>query len=124
MYSRLRTKASEADQRRVSVPVTVRTLETMLRLATAHAKLRLAKQVEVDDLDVAVKLLNMTIFNEPDQDEEQEAEEVEDEMQVDKQQPAAGDDGVVPLARKASRAQRARRRGAAAAEEQEEEIEE
>ncbi len=52
-YSALRTKALTYDQSKVSVPITVRTLETMIRLATAHAKLRLSKQVEQDDIDVA-----------------------------------------------------------------------
>lgn len=42
-YSALRTKALNYDQSKVSVPITVRTLETLIRLATAHAKLRLSK---------------------------------------------------------------------------------
>jgi DNA replication licensing factor MCM3 len=61
-YSALRTKALNYDQNKVSVPITVRTLETMIRLATAHAKLRLSKTVEPSDIDVAVQLLNGSIF--------------------------------------------------------------
>ena len=36
----------------------------MIRLATAHAKLRLASHVDVEDLDLALKFLYMTIFRE------------------------------------------------------------
>jgi len=41
LYSVIRQKAAYADQSKISCPVTVRTLETMIRLATAHAKLHL-----------------------------------------------------------------------------------
>lgn len=64
IYGALRNKAANYDQRKVSVPVTVRTLETLLRLATAHAKISLKKEVEASDLDMALGLLNMTIFRE------------------------------------------------------------
>ena len=61
-YSALRNKAQNYDPNRVAVPITVRTLETMIRLATAHAKLRLSKNVEPTDIDIAVTLLNTCIF--------------------------------------------------------------
>jgi len=55
----------------------------MIRLATAHAKLRLAQHVEVTDMDLALKLLNMTIFREDPADEEVEEEpEADEEMEV------------------------------------------
>jgi DNA replication licensing factor MCM3 len=80
-YAGLRTKALNYDQAKVSVPVTVRTLETMIRLATAHAKLRLSKQVEEHDLDVAIGLLNYSIFQElaiiKEEDEEDDDEIVQ-----------------------------------------------
>lgn len=44
--------------------MTARTEETMIRLATAHAKLRASKTVEMSDFDVANKMLNASIFNE------------------------------------------------------------
>lgn len=44
--------------------MTVRSLETIIRLATAHAKMRLSKSVQTDDVDVAIMLMNYCIFNE------------------------------------------------------------
>lgn len=60
----MRKKAGNADQNKISQPVTVRTLETILRLATAHAKLRYSKRVEVTDIDQACVMLRETIFQE------------------------------------------------------------
>jgi DNA replication licensing factor MCM3 len=41
----------------MSVPITVRTLETIIRLATAHAKLTLAKTVDGANIEIACDLL-------------------------------------------------------------------
>jgi len=53
-YSFLRLKAAKTDQDKVAVPITVRTLETMIRLATAHAKMRISKVVSPEDVDIAL----------------------------------------------------------------------
>lgn len=64
LYSVIRAKAVGHDQNKVSSPVTVRTLETIIRLATAHAKLRMSKIIEQPDIDIAVNMVHMSIFGE------------------------------------------------------------
>jgi DNA replication licensing factor MCM3 len=58
----------------------------MIRLATSHAKLRLSKNVEPTDIDVAVSLLNESIFQEvakPEKEEEPEFVDDENETMFD-----------------------------------------
>eukprot|EP01035_Chromulina_nebulosa_P017748 gene17748-23347_t len=58
-YGSMRSK-----QTKKNLPVTARSLETMIRLSTAHAKLRLSDIVEVIDVDEALLLLNFVMFHE------------------------------------------------------------
>lgn len=61
-YSRLRSQeAVESDAARTQ-PVTVRTLETLIRLSTAHAKARLSKNVEQQDAQAAIELVQFAYF--------------------------------------------------------------
>ena len=73
-YSFMRIKAQQTDGDKVAVPVTVRTLETIIRLATAHAKMRFSKEVKEEDIDIAIQLLNHCIFGEEIEEEEDEKE--------------------------------------------------
>ncbi|EFY99228.1 component of the MCM2-7 complex [Metarhizium robertsii] len=63
IYVGLRNDEMEGNQRRTS-PLTVRTLETIIRLATAHAKARLSSRVEDQDAAAAEAILRFALFKE------------------------------------------------------------
>jgi len=67
-YSALRNDELERNQRKTS-PMTARTLETLIRLATAHAKSRLSNRVEEKDAEVAESILRFALFKEVVQDQ-------------------------------------------------------
>ena len=46
-----------------SLPVTARTLETLIRLSSAHAKARLSRNVEEKDAEKAMELLRFAIYH-------------------------------------------------------------
>jgi len=60
-YANLRASDFEADVARTQ-PVTPRALETLIRLATAHAKSRLSKTIEEQDAEVAIQLVQFAYF--------------------------------------------------------------
>ena len=68
IYVGLRNDEMEGNQRRTS-PLTVRTLETIIRLATAHAKARLSNRVEERDAAAAEAILRFALFKEVVEDE-------------------------------------------------------
>ncbi|PHH75749.1 hypothetical protein CDD83_4367 [Cordyceps sp. RAO-2017] len=63
IYVGLRNDDMEGNQRRTS-PLTVRTLETIIRLATAHARARLSSKVEEQDAVAAETILRYALFKE------------------------------------------------------------
>ena len=92
-YSSLRNDLINSNQRHTA-PITARTLETLIRLATAHAKLRLSKTVDSKDAKVAEQLLRFALFRDVPKktrkkkqrvdlsdDEEEEEEEEDDEQE-------------------------------------------
>ncbi len=68
IYVGLRNDDMESNQRKTS-PMTVRTLETLIRLATAHAKSRLSNRVEDRDAAAAEAILRFALFKEVVEDE-------------------------------------------------------
>lgn len=62
-YSSLRNDELEGNQRKTS-PMTARTLETLIRLSTAHAKARLSNVVLEQDAKIAESILRFALFKE------------------------------------------------------------
>ncbi len=58
-YANMRSK-----QTRRNLPITARSLETIIRLATASAKCRLSQTVEEQDAETALDLINFVMFHE------------------------------------------------------------
>ena len=74
-YSALRNDELEGNQRKTS-PMTARTLETLIRLATAHAKARLSHKVEEKDAEAAEAILRFALFKEVVEDERKKRRKV------------------------------------------------
>ncbi|XP_060722866.1 zygotic DNA replication licensing factor mcm3-like [Tachysurus vachellii] len=97
-YTRLRNQEQMGSDIARTSPVTVRTLETLIRLATAHAKARMSKSVELVDTEVAVELVQFAYFKkvlekekkrrhgERDADSDDEEDEEEEDQGTPKQQ--------------------------------------
>ncbi|KEP63023.1 UNVERIFIED_CONTAM: MCM2/3/5 family protein [Hammondia hammondi] len=66
-------------------PVTARTLEAVVRLATAHAKLKMQKWVTPDDVRVAKGMILYTLFGEEPDEEDSDAESEEEEGEDDEE---------------------------------------
>jgi DNA replication licensing factor MCM3 len=95
-YAELRTRAVEAAARESSFPITARTLETLIRLSTAHAKARLDSEVTVADCEAVQKLLKYAIEHDTGvkgKDAKEIAERADDEENEEEdEQKSRGDD--------------------------------
>jgi len=98
IYVGLRNDDMESNQRKTS-PMTVRTLETLIRLATAHAKSRLSNRVEDRDAAAAEAILRFALFKEVVEDESRKKrrktrplEDEEDANNSDSSDDSDGDD--------------------------------
>ena len=103
-WSKLREMSIEDDNKRKVIPVTVRTLESLIRLSTAFAKARLSQKVEKKDAEQAFVLLLNTIFqgNEEKEDEEEDnkmdlVEEEEDDKKKKKSKKKEKKEEIIPL---------------------------
>ncbi|KAJ3099897.1 MCM DNA helicase complex subunit [Phlyctochytrium planicorne] len=61
-YGKLRMEKDGVEEKFRTMPVTPRTLETLIRLSSAHAKLRLSNRVEIEDTDAALSILEFALY--------------------------------------------------------------
>ncbi|EWC43512.1 DNA replication licensing factor mcm3 [Drechslerella stenobrocha 248] len=81
-YSALRNDEVEHNQRKTS-PMTARTLETLIRLSTAHAKARLSRKVEERDAKAAEEILRYALFKEIVETERRKRRRLEETLDSD-----------------------------------------
>ncbi|KAL2153359.1 hypothetical protein VTH82DRAFT_4514 [Thermothelomyces myriococcoides] len=92
IYVGLRNDDMESNQRKTS-PMTVRTLETLIRLATAHAKARLSNRVEEQDAAAAESILRFALFKEVVEDESRKKRRKTRPLEDEEDSSSSGDDG-------------------------------
>lgn len=94
-YSGLRNDDLQGNERRTS-PLTARTLETLIRLSTAHAKSRLSSRVEVQDAVQAKEILRFALFKEVVQPERKKRRRMNNSQDdVSEEEDDSSDDGDV-----------------------------
>ncbi|VAH20302.1 unnamed protein product [Triticum turgidum subsp. durum] len=92
-YAELRDGSANAKAGGGTLPITARTLETIIRLSTAHAKMKLRHEVLKTDVEAALQVLNFAIFHKELTDME-DREQRETEKQQAEQDAGAGGDNV------------------------------
>jgi len=60
-------------ERNQTLPITARCLETIIRLSTAHAKLRLSKKIKMEDVDAAMNVLQFALTHDADPEHKKKA---------------------------------------------------
>merc|ERR1719319_1192771 len=111
-YTKLRANDLESDVAKTA-PVTARCLETLIRLATAHAKARLSKVVEIQDAELAIQLVQFAYFKKVETKKGKRARS-EDDSEEKKETPRkrarieGGDDDAMTAERRKMKARRRR----------------
>uniref|UniRef100_A0A8C9PI89 DNA replication licensing factor MCM3 n=1 Tax=Spermophilus dauricus TaxID=99837 RepID=A0A8C9PI89_SPEDA len=90
-YSRLRSQDSMSSDTARTSPVTARTLETLIRLATAHAKARMSKTVDLQDAEEAVELVQYAYFKKVLEKEKKRKKRSDDESETEDEEKSQKD---------------------------------
>ncbi|XP_065082622.1 DNA replication licensing factor Mcm3-like [Ochlerotatus camptorhynchus] len=107
-YSRLRSQdLMDSDVARTQ-PVTARTLETLIRLSSAHAKARMARTVTEKDAQAAIELIQFAYFKKVLEKEKKKRKRAEDDSDDEEQE--EDDEGEVAPSTQESRASRRAKR--------------
>ncbi|XP_074189169.1 DNA replication licensing factor MCM3 isoform X1 [Rhinolophus sinicus] len=91
-YSRLRSQDSMSSDTARTSPVTARTLETLIRLSTAHAKARMSKTVDLQDAEEAVELVQYAYFKKVLEKEKKRKKQHEDESETEDEEEKSQED--------------------------------
>jgi len=98
-YTCLRNDDMEKNQRKTS-PMTARTLETLIRLSTAHAKARLSQKVEEKDARAAEEILRFALFKEVVVENRRKRRRIEDNDDEEDEESDPEVEGEIPRTRK------------------------
>ncbi|ERN03397.1 hypothetical protein AMTRI_Chr02g261900 [Amborella trichopoda] len=103
-YAELRSGSADVKSTGGTLPITARTLETIIRLSTAHAKLKLRNEVLQVDVEAALKVLNFAIYHKELTDMEEREQDWERELEKKRKSDHGGGDtgGTNQSARAAS----------------------
>lgn len=85
-YSKLRSEDLVSNDVARTQPVTARTLETLIRLATAHAKARMSRFVTGQDAKAAIELVQYAYFKKVLEKEKKRTRESDDEEDEEEEQ--------------------------------------
>ncbi|XP_034966300.1 DNA replication licensing factor MCM3 [Zootoca vivipara] len=88
-YSSLRSQDQISSDVARTSPITARTLETLIRLSTAHAKARMSKTVDKQDAKAALELVQFAYFKKVLEKEKKRKKQTEDGSDPDTENEAA-----------------------------------